>query len=256
MHPDAHGPSHPGEWISIFRGKQNLLFIPLLLFTLASTPMSGTLLAAEDPEEHDHGAAHEHDHDQHGHTHRQQDAHVHGIGRLNLALDGPALHLELISPAANLVGFEHPPTTATDQAKLAAAVAILEDGARLFQLNPSARCELRDSVISSGLLDTGQKNTPHAELEPAPDDHATAPAHDHDGHAHDEDSAAASSGQESHADINVRYRFECAKPSALKLLKVELFEVFPDTETLEVQFVLDDHQGGMTLNHDNPELRF
>lgn len=38
-------------------------------------------------------------------------AHVHGIGELNVAIDGEALLVELISPAMDLVGFEHAPRT-------------------------------------------------------------------------------------------------------------------------------------------------
>lgn len=37
------------------------------------------------------------------------DAHVHGVGKLNVALDGDDLIIELTSPAANIVGFEHTP---------------------------------------------------------------------------------------------------------------------------------------------------
>ena len=38
---------------------------------------------------------------------RHHDAHVHGIGKLNVAFDGNNLIIELTSPAVNIVGFEH-----------------------------------------------------------------------------------------------------------------------------------------------------
>ncbi|MCF7994732.1 MAG: DUF2796 domain-containing protein, partial [Chromatiaceae bacterium] len=47
-----------------------------------------------------------HNEDEH---YRQQGAHVHGVGQLNVAVDGSALLVELISPAMDLVGFEHAP---------------------------------------------------------------------------------------------------------------------------------------------------
>ena len=44
--------------------------------------------------------------DEHDHEHGSLGAHEHGVGRLNAALDGKTLELELESPAMNLVGFE------------------------------------------------------------------------------------------------------------------------------------------------------
>jgi len=244
---------------------RNRLFILFSMLVLAMLLMMGTPLAAENQEEHDHAVAHDHDHDhdynhddnhgQHDQTHRQHDAHVHGIAQLNLALDAGDLYLELISPAANLVGFEHLPATAADQAKLAETVVMLEDGARLFRLSPSARCELRDSDIASGLLENALSTEPSA----GQDEHSAVAAHDHHGHGHghDEDPATvAGTPAVSHADIDVRYHFQCAKPAALESLEVRFFEVFPGTERLDVQFMLDHRQGGATLNHGNQVLRF
>ncbi|WP_016772972.1 ZrgA family zinc uptake protein, partial [Pseudomonas sp. R62] len=68
-------------------------------------------------------AVDEHDHD---HEHGSLGAHEHGVGRLNAALDGQTLELELESPAMNLVGFEHAATSDADKAKVAAARAQLE----------------------------------------------------------------------------------------------------------------------------------
>ena len=43
--------------------------------------------------------------------HHHHDAHVHGVAHLNVALEGNDLYIELTSPAANIVGFEHDPRT-------------------------------------------------------------------------------------------------------------------------------------------------
>ena len=42
---------------------------------------------------------------------RQESSHIHGIVEMNLAVEGSQLYIELISPAANIVGFEHAPST-------------------------------------------------------------------------------------------------------------------------------------------------
>ena len=56
--------------------------------------------------------------DEHDHEHGSLGAHEHGVGRLNAALDGQTLELELESPAMNLVGFEHAATTDADNCLL------------------------------------------------------------------------------------------------------------------------------------------
>ena len=56
-------------------------------------------------------AADEHDHD---HEHGSLRAHVHGVARLDMALECRTLEFELDTPAMNIVGFEHPATTDAD----------------------------------------------------------------------------------------------------------------------------------------------
>ena len=57
-------------------------------------------------------------------TTRQHDSHAHGIGELNIVLEGNELAIELISPAANIVGFEHAPSNDEQKAALAQAGTI------------------------------------------------------------------------------------------------------------------------------------
>lgn len=154
--------------------------------------------------------------------HRRHSAHEHGAARLNVALDGDTLHLEFISPAANIVGFEHPPGTDAQRRRLAEAVATLEEGSRMFLPTPAAGCALGEATVTSELLDD------------EPDDHAR------EGHAHLE-------GEEIHSEFHVRYRFRCDNPPALEHLEVRVFELFPGTETLEVQVVGPRGQGVHTL---------
>jgi hypothetical protein len=179
-------------------------------------------------------------HDHHHHEHRQHDSHVHGIAELNLALDGREMQIELDSPAANLVGFEHAPSSAADRAALDQAVAVLEQGERLFVFNRAAGCRLADVEIESELIDGEHEGHKHHD------------EHDHDekshhGHQHD---------GETHADIKAAYRFECDNPARLEQLDVELFRRFAGTERLNVQFVIDDKQGAAELTASDPVLRF
>src|SRR5476651_519710 len=94
-------------------------------------------------------AADEHDHD---HEHGSLGAHEHGVGRLNAALDGQTLELELQSPAMNLVGFEHPATTDADKAKVAAVRALLDKPLELFNLPKAAGCVVANQELESPLF--------------------------------------------------------------------------------------------------------
>lgn len=184
---------------------------------------------------------HEHDHDQ---EHRQHDAHVHGITALNLALEGEEVHIELDSPAANIVGFEHAPSSEADHAALDEAVAALKNGDQLFRFNNEAGCRMEEAIVTSALLEE--------EHDDYPDKHSDDHDHEEKGeHGHEEHE-----GEETHSDIEVTYHFECELPAKLTQLTVELFEVFPATEVLNVQYVIESKQGARELTAKDHVVRF
>ncbi len=188
--------------------------------------------------------------DDHDHERRQHDAHVHGSAALNVALDGQELHIELDSPAANIVGFEHAPSSEADHAALDEAVATLKDGERLFTFNEDAGCELETANVASELLDEeheghmDEKSGEHAHEKHA---HEEKKGHDHEEH---EDEG------EVHSDIEAAYHFECDAPGKLTQLTVELFEAFPGTEKLNVQYVIESKQGGAELTAADHVVKF
>jgi hypothetical protein len=156
---------------------------------------------------------------------RQRSAHVHGTGLLNLALAGRALYLELQSPAADLVGFEHAPSSAADRDALAQVLAALQDGDGLFRFNGDASCAMEDVKITSELLEEG---------------------------AGDEGEADG----EVHAEFEAFYLFFCRDAEDLRELSVGLFERFPGSRRLLVQFVVGGRQGTAALTADAQVLRF
>ncbi len=209
------------------------VFNPLLMLLLAgSTPL---LLADE---------------------HRQHGAHEHGAGMLDIAQEGDALHIELDSPAVNIVGFEHAPSNKEDHETLERALARLRGGAKLFALTEAAGCRLVDADVQTpladheeGELDSAEQKH-HAELE----HHA---GHEVDAererrHEHEE----SQEHEETHADITAVYRFTCAHPEALDGVGVQLFNHFPMTERLRVQYITEEHQGAVELTASQPVVRF
>jgi len=169
--------------------------------------------------------------DEHDHEHGSLGAHEHGVGRLNAALDGQTLELELESPAMNLVGFEHAATTDADKAKVAAVRALLEKPLALFNLPKAAGCTVATQELESPLF--GDK-----------------PDADHDEDAKDEH-------HHDHSEIHAHYQFTCAAPGALKNLDLaNIFNTFPATQKIQVQLISPSGQQGVEVTAKAAALKF
>ncbi|WDH34783.1 DUF2796 domain-containing protein [Pseudomonas chlororaphis] len=179
-------------------------------------------------------AAEKHDHD---HEHGSLGAHEHGVARLNAALDGQTLELELESPAMNLVGFEHAASTDADKAKVASVRAQLEKPLALFSLPPAAGCVVAQQELESPLF--GDK----------PEDHDE----DHD----DAKSAGGHEHHHEHSEIHAHYQFTCATPGALKNLDLAgVFKTFPATQKIQVQLISPSGQQGVEATSKAASLKF
>ena len=173
-------------------------------------------------------AAPEHDHD---HEHGSLGAHEHGVGRLDVALEGRTLEFELDSPAMNIVGFEHLATSAEDKAKVAAAKEILLKPNALFSMPEAAQCSVTSLKLESPLF--GDK--------PDADDHDDAKAGEH----------------HEHSEIHGNYTFVCKVPAVLKTLDLsQIFKSFPATQKLQVQLISPKGQSGAEVRPSNPKLKF
>ena len=202
------------------------------------TPLALISTGSSADEKHEH-------HDEH----RQHDAHVHGIAALNVALEGQEVHVELDSPAANIVGFEHAPSSEADHAALDKAFATLKDGDRLFRFNAEAGCRMEKANVASSLLD--EEHGEHAGEHKGDHDHEKQDEHGHDKHEHEHEHEG-----ETHSDIEAAYHFECDQPGKLTQLTVALFEAFPGTEKLKVQYIIESKQGAADLTAAGHVLKF
>jgi hypothetical protein len=176
---------------------------PLILSSLLSLPA----LAADS-------------HDQHG----NHPAHVHGVGKLDVALEGNTLTLHLDSPLINLVGFEHAATATHDKDTVEAAAKMLRDVGRIFVTDPAAQCKPAEVKLESAVL-------PPALLGEKP---TAAPQ-------------AASSG-DGHADLDSDFTLVCASPGALNAIDAGgLFRAFPGFHRLDVQLATPKKQAAFQL---------
>jgi hypothetical protein len=166
---------------------------------------------------------------------RQHDAHVHGEGKLNIALAGKGLHMELESPAANVVGFEHAPENAEQKEAVHKAEERLKDGETLFVLTRQAKCKLVAAKVEQDMFEGGHE-------EDKDEEH-----HDHDEHAHDEHAHNEHEGGSAHSEFHAQYQFTCEKPEKLKAIDVMIFSAFSGFEKLDVQMLTPKGQTAIQL---------
>lgn len=186
-----------------------------LLFALPFTLLPLSVQAGQ----HDHGHSHAVPH-AHAESAGSLGKHEHGIGELDVALDGNLLELEWRSPAANLLGFEHAPRSAEQRAVVTRVQAQLDEAATLFGIPAAADCRLAELQLDSPLF-------------------AAAPSDEHE-HEHPAGT---------HNEVHARYRFTCRQPAALEALDLdELFRRFPATEKLQVQLIGPHGQQGSELS--------
>ncbi|MDY7579325.1 DUF2796 domain-containing protein [Herbaspirillum sp. RTI4] len=159
------------------------------------------------------------------------EAHVHGVGKLDIVLDGEVLSLHLDTPLANLLGFEHPPTSDAERASVKRATAQLRAADHLFLPTAAAQCHLLSVSLEAPTITAYLGNatvTQHA---------ATAPVSEH-------------------ADLEGDFIFTCAKPAALRTLEVKLFEQFKGFQRINVQLVTPAHQAAATLQPQSSVVEF
>jgi len=87
---------------------------------------------------------------------RELDSHEHGVGELNIALDGTTIAMEFHAPGADIVGFEYEATSDEDLAKIAAAIEVLERPLDLFVVPAAAGCEVT-RMMNTIMMNTVKK---------------------------------------------------------------------------------------------------
>jgi hypothetical protein len=133
-------------------------------------------------------------------TAHEPGAHVHGLARLQVGIDGKTLTLNLESPLDNLLGFEHIPRTDKDKTIVRNMAERLKQAASLFAPTRVAQCVPVSVKLESPILE---------------------PPKGADGGGH--------------ADLDAEFVFRCERPDALRDLEVRLFDYFANLRQLDVQ---------------------
>ena len=159
----------------------------------------------------------EHNH----HEHREHGAHEHGSATLNIAVEENSLHIELESPAMNIVGFEHAASNEKQNTSVTWATQALKDAPKQFELPAAAQCRLADAHVESPLLKNQLNKKNHSEM---------------------------------HSEFHASYIFKCKNISALNTINVRLFETFKGMNDIDVQLISSQGQTTKELTKNRPTL--
>jgi hypothetical protein len=183
-------------------------------YSLIAALLFSSILIAAPQSQHNHSDEH---------PAPAQDAHLHGTAQLTLALEGNNLEINLESPAANIVGFEHKASSEKHTKVIQRAKANLEaSGLFLFS---GSDCSLKQVKIDmSSVIEQDKQHSDH---------------HDHD----------------THSEISANYSYECSKGEKLETISVNLMSRFPSVETLEVMWLTSRQQGATKLKSQSNLIR-
>jgi hypothetical protein len=165
----------------------------------------------------------------HAASSHQHEAHVHGDGALNIAIDATDLQLELKVPGANVVGFEHAPKTAEQRERLSKAMTRLAAPANWLRIQPAGVCELEHmSIELLGERRTDEDKDAHSATHREDDGHGHAKHGGESKHEH-----AKHEEESEHAELHAEYHFHCSTSAQPAALEVQLDAVLINMRELK-----------------------
>ncbi len=196
---------------------------------------------------------------------RSAEAHVHGVGALNIAIDGNEVAMEFHTPGADIVGFEHAATTDLDKAAILTGLAQLERPETLFALPQAAGCTVS---MAKAALEAEDDHDQHGHDEHGHDDHADDD-HDHADHAADKDDHDHAHGHDehgdhddhaheaesSHSEFHAEYLLTCADADQITEIAFPYFQTFANAKELKIQLVTDHGAHGHSVTAAAPVLK-
>jgi hypothetical protein len=167
----------------------------------------------------------------------QHGAHVHGHGRMGVAIEDGQLYVELELPAVNVVGFEHPPRSDAERTGTRAALERFASTERLLRPSAAAGCEVTEVEVElpGSALHDGQIRD----------------RHDADKHEHEHENSSG----DAHGELRARYRWRCATPASLTAIEVGVFAATEGIEKLAAEVLGAGVQAAQDLTPADTVLR-
>ena len=193
---------------------------------------------------------------------RRADAHVHGVGQMNFAIEGRHIHLELRAPGFDILGFESLSSDKQRQ-QLHQALARLKQSA-LWSLPDSAGCTMVEAESHVVGHDDHQKEGDHKHNHKSDshqhdhhrEDHHQHAHHKENAHKHEHDRHHDKHKSEEHIDIRATYVYQCRRIDQINRITTNYFKTFTSSEKLTVQGITANKQVSGTLTPQQPEIKF
>ena len=198
---------------------------------------------------------------------RELDAHEHGVGTLNIAIEGTTVAMAFEAPGADIVGFEYAAESDADLTAIDAAVVTLGAPLVLFVMPDAADCIVVDALAK---LESEENHNEHGEkehddhghdehAEEGHDDHSEI-GHDDDGHEdhaeeeHVEEKHDEHADETGHTEFHAEYVLTFENPNALTEIAFAYFDVFPNAQVVEVQTIAASGAQAFEVERDAPVL--
>lgn len=143
-------------------------------------------------------------------AHRQLGEHVHGAASMNLVLERNQLDVAISIPGMDAVGFEHAAITKENRESLKETLGYLQKANAILVMPENAGCSLIKGEVATALLNKTAK-------------------------------------ENSHADVDIGYQWQCKHPENLKTITVELFAHFSHLQKIQTNWILNERQGANEL---------
>ena len=144
-------------------------------------------------------------------------AHSHGVGNLELVVQGSSVKASFEIPMESLLGFEHLPRTPEQKKAMADLQTATAQASYFITLPAAAGCQTKSLQVDSNMF-KGKKSE--------------------------------------HSDLDAELEFSCSQPSALKQMEIPLFKKHPRLSSLKVDMVSPKGQASVTLKAKDPVLRW
>jgi len=186
-------------------------------------------------------------------SHQNPVAHTHGLARMTVLYEAGQLLIELETPAANMLGFQHSPQNTEQWRQLSQLKKSLNAPENIIGLKPSCMVQRvdvrlpfqeREEAKIISVQPTAEKPAHHEQPEDA-----------HKGY-NDAKSRYNETSQDVHQDFYVSYAWHCIGPTP-PIIQVHLFSLHPSFEKIQAQWVGISKQGTKTLykNHAALEIK-
>ncbi len=182
---------------------------------------------------------------------RQLDAHEHGVGKLNIAIELSTITMDFHAPGADIVGFEYEAKSDADLAAIASATAILGAPLDLFIIPDATACTVMKVHAELESEDDHNKHDDESH-----DDHAEEGHDDHaeDGHDDKDEGHKEHAEEPGHTEFHAEYTLMCENLDALTEITFAYFETFPNAKEVEVQIITAKGAQAFEVEHDAPVL--